>query len=327
MRVSAIVNQKGGCGKTTTAVNLAAVLAAQGVRVLLVDLDPQSHCAVSLGVPADRIQHCVGDVLEQGAGSPLVQSGLLWEPVKGVWLAPSHLRMSRIESSGPLLRANDRDRRLSKLLDVMAPRFDWCLIDCPPTAGLLTFNAVRACDELIVPVETGFLALKGAESQVALLDAAVARMERAVTLRILPTMHRDGTNLSADILGALQRKFPGRVAPRAIRHHEVLREAVSFGQPITEFAPSSDAAAEFRSLAAWLVESPPAMQRTQEAWAQRAARAMDESPEPEYEAISEALPASARQAPQVSARALDVVERMRSLRAVDAAAAAQEVKP
>jgi hypothetical protein len=107
------------------------------------------------------------------------------------------------------------------------------------------------------------------------------------------------------------------VAPRAIRHHEVLREAVSFGQPITEFAPSSDAAAEFRALAAWLVDSTPAVQRTQEAWAQRAARAVDESPEPEYEAISESLPSSSRQAPQVSARALDVVERMRSLRAVE----------
>jgi hypothetical protein len=107
----------------------------------------------------------------------------------------------------------------------------------------------------------------------------------------------------------------------------VLREAVSFGQPITEFAPSSDAAAEFRALAAWLVDSPPAVQRTQEAWAQRAARAVDESPEPEYEAISESLPTSNRQAPQVSARALDVVERMRSLRAVESAASTQEAKP
>jgi hypothetical protein len=97
----------------------------------------------------------------------------------------------------------------------------------------------------------------------------------------------------------------------------VLREAVSFGQPITEFAPSSDAAAEFRALAAWLVESPPAVQRTQEAWAQRAARAMDDSPEPEYESVAEALPGASQQAPQVSARALDVVERMKSLRAND----------
>lgn len=318
MRVSAIVNQKGGCGKTTTAVNLAAVLAAQGVRVLLVDLDPQSHCAVSLGVPLDRIQHSIGDVLEQGAGSPLLQTGLFWEPVRGVWLAPSHLRMTRLESSGPLLRSHDRDRRLSKVLDVLAPRFDWCLIDCPPTAGLLTFNAVRACDELIVPVETGFLALKGAESQVALLDAAVTRMERPVTLRILPTMHRDGTALSNDVLSALQRKFPGRVAPRAIRHHEALCEAVSFGQPITEFAPSSDAAGEFRALAEWLVATSPSIQRTQEEWARRAARAVEESPEPEYEAVAPPTDGATRPVSQVSARAMDVVERMKSLRAAEA---------
>ncbi|MSR17767.1 MAG: ParA family protein [Phycisphaerales bacterium] len=264
MRTLAIVNQKGGCGKTTTAVNLAALLAAQGNATLLVDMDPQSHCAAALSVPEAQIEYAIEEALLRG---PTVDhSALLWQTTKNLWLAPSSAALSRLESgSGGLMAAPDRDRRLSALLDQFAPRFKWCIIDCPPTIGLLTFNAIRAADEALIPVETGFLAMKGAHRQVSTIRSAIARMERNVAVRILPTMHRRESRLASGILTTLQRDFGPMVIPLAIHIHETLRESVALGQPITEHAPASDACEDFRQLVRWLEQNPVEIQRRPDA--------------------------------------------------------------
>ncbi|MCE9620332.1 MAG: ParA family protein [Planctomycetes bacterium] len=253
MRCVAIVNQKGGCGKTTTAINLAATLASKNRRTLLVDMDPQGHCGVGLGVPEDRIEQGLAEALlaePPGGADPDV---MLWEVAKNLRLAPSTLSLAGLEAArGGLANLPDRDARLAKFLDRIADRFDWCVIDCPPTIGLLTFNALCAADEAIIPVETGFFSLKGSERQAAAVEAMAARLERKLPLRILPTLHRPHAKLATDLLAAIERRHGMLTLPLAIREHEELREAAGFGQPITEYAPSSEACRDFVLLVDWL---------------------------------------------------------------------------
>jgi chromosome partitioning protein len=256
MRTLAIVNQKGGSGKTTTAINLAAALAERGERVLLVDMDPQGHCAAGLGVPEARIEFGLAQALlcEPPGGSD--PAGWLWEISGGLRLAPCTVALAGLESArGGLAVLADRDRRLARYLERVAPAFDRCVVDCPPTIGYLTFNALCACDEVLVPVETGYFALRGAERQLATIGALVERLGRPLPVRVLPTLHRDASQLSHDILGAIGRKFAPHLSPAAIREHEVLREAASYGQSVVAYAPGSSAHADFRALAAWVAGS------------------------------------------------------------------------
>lgn len=256
VRVIAIVNQKGGCGKTTTAINLAAVFARRGVRTLLVDMDPQSHCAAGLGVPEGRIETGIGEALVADHEQPTsISPGLLWEVARDLHLAPSTTRLAALEApGGGLYQLPDRDRRLESLLSLFADRFDLCLIDCPPTIGLLTFNALRAAREVLVPVETGFFSLKGAQKQWMTIQRTIDRIGRPIACHMLPTLHNPDSSIARDILIALHRDFAGQIVPTVIREHEMLREAAGFGQPVVEYAPDSEAAKDFERLADWLQE-------------------------------------------------------------------------
>jgi len=253
MRVVAIVNQKGGCGKTTTAVNLAAVMARDGVRTLLVDMDPQSHCAAGLGVPDNRIERTITDAMLADQPSRLRADEYVWEVGRNLHLAPSSVQLSLLEApNGPLASRLDRDRRLARVLAAWKDSFDWCVIDCPPTIGLLTFNALRTADLVLIPVETGYFSLKGAEKQIQTIEAVVGRFGRDIPFKLLPTLVNERRALSRDVVEALSRRCPEALLPIAIREHEELRDAASYGQSITEFAPGSAAEADFEALATWL---------------------------------------------------------------------------
>jgi chromosome partitioning protein len=259
MRTIAIVNQKGGCGKTTTAINLAAVLARRGHRTLLVDMDPQSHCAAGLGVPESSIVRGVGEVLLGDLDRPLDSESFLWEVSRHLHLAPSTVSLAALEAAaGGLSSLPDRDRRLARMLAWLAPRFDLCIVDCPPTIGLLTFNALRAADEALVPVETGYFSLRGAEKQIATIVRTVERLGRPLPFRLLATLFDESRPVDRSVLEQLRKRYGEAVLPLVVGDHEVLREAASVGQAVTEFAPHSAADRDFESLAAWLVDHPPA---------------------------------------------------------------------
>ena len=280
MRSVAIVNQKGGCGKTTTAINLAATLAAKNRRTLLVDMDPQGHCGIGLGVPEDRIEHGLAEALLSDPPGGADPDAMLWEVAKNLRLAPSTLSLAGLEAArGGLAHLPDRDARLSQFLDRVADRFDWCVIDCPPTIGLLTFNALRAADEAIIPVETGFFSLKGSERQAAAIQAMSTRLERELPLRILPTLHRPSAKLATDLLAAIERRHGMLTMPLVIREHESLREAAGFGQPITEYAPGSEACLDFIALVEWLDVNPVVCtrQKINTAFAARGELALDDA--------------------------------------------------
>src|SRR5437870_3320136 len=206
MRTIAIINQKGGCGKTTTSINLAACMARLGHKTLLIDLDPQGHCGVGLAVPEDQIERTVLEaMIEPGDGKAAKLSEVVWQIASDFDLAPSNLKLAAFEQI--FAGRPGREDRLLRALDGVRPTYDWCVIDCPPSVGLLTFNALRACDEVLVPVETGFFSLHGLAKVMETLELLKERCNKDVLIRVLPTLYDTRTKLAREVLQALRAKF------------------------------------------------------------------------------------------------------------------------
>ncbi|MGH7130622.1 MAG: AAA family ATPase [Phycisphaerales bacterium] len=259
MRTIAIINQKGGCGKTTTAINLAGVLASAGKRTLLVDLDPQGHCAAGLAIPEQRVDVHIGDAMLASAEATIDWTRLLWRISRCLDLAPSTVRLAGLEAPrGGLAGAEDAEARLERVLTRLADQYDVCLIDCSPAIGMLTFNALVAAQEILIPVETAFFALQGASKQVATIKSLSKRLGVSPTYRLVPTMHHPETALSRDVLEEIGRKFGDSLAPVVVRYDDKLREAASFGQPVVEYAPESVGAEDYLALGRFVLDNPPA---------------------------------------------------------------------
>lgn len=267
MRTVAIINQKGGCGKTTTAVNLAGVLARRGLRTLLIDLDPQSHCAAGLAIPDSAIDRHIGDAMLAPERIASERARLVWRAGRNLDLVPSSMRLAGLEAArGGLAELEDRDQRLERALAAIrdsAPRgtgdtgepYDWCVIDCPPSIGLLTYNALRAATEVVIPVETGFFAMKGAGKQANTIRSLARRLGGSTPYFILPTMYEDDSPLSRALLSEIRENFADRLVPVIIRRDEKLREAASIGQPVSEYSPSSTGCQDYSALADWLLSA------------------------------------------------------------------------
>ena len=253
MRIITIVNQKGGCGKTTTAVNLSAALARGGLRTLLVDLDPQSHCAVGLGVPESKIDLDISDVLVMPSSRPIDTTRLLWRVGRNFDLAPSRMKLAGLEATrGGLADKPDKERRLAQVLDRLKNDYDVALVDCSPAIGLLTFNALAAASTVLIPVETGFFALQGATRQLTTVKALAKKLNVDIPIVFVPTLHDEASTVSHDLLGELRRRFGHQVAPIVIRRDAKLREAASFGQPAIDHAPDAPGAKDYIDLSRWI---------------------------------------------------------------------------
>ena len=256
MRTFAVVNQKGGCGKTTTAINLAGVFAGRGYRTLLVDMDPQGHCAAGLAIPEQRVDQHIGDAMLAPDDKPIDPQRLLWRVSRNLDLAPSTVRLAALEAArGEFAQLPDAESRLKRVLTRFDAQYDVCLIDCSPAIGMLAFNAMFAADEVIIPVETGFFSLQGANKQINALKAIGKRLGVAPHYRLLATMHDPNNVLSRDLLEELRRRFTTRVIPVVISLDNSLREAASFGQPVVEYARESQGAKDYLQLADWLIEN------------------------------------------------------------------------
>lgn len=266
MRTIAIINQKGGCGKTTTAINLAGLFASLQRRTLLVDLDPQGHCAAGLAIPEQRIDLHIGDAMSTPASKAVDWSRLLWRVGRNLDLAPASVRLAGLEAPLPASVSSNTDEpnalcaahnRLATALVRLADQYQICLIDCPPTIGVLTFNAIVAADEVVIPVETSFFSLQGAQRQVQTLQAAARKLGRTIHFRLLPTIHDPENALSRDVLAQLHERFGEAVLPVPIRRDDTLRQAVTFGQPIIDFDATSTGAQDYASVARVLLAEPP----------------------------------------------------------------------
>jgi len=268
VRTIVIINQKGGCGKTTSSINLAAGFAWRGCRTLLVDMDPQSHCAAGLGVPEEKLDQTVYDALRADPQATLNRDRLVWHVSKNLDLIPSHMMLAGLESSrGGLMGQPDKELRLRSVIDRVSRvaqqadetgqvvrRYDVCLIDCSPSIGLLSYNAIAAGREVIIPVETSFFSLKGAAKQVQTVRSIARRVGMRLNPRVLATMHDPTQPLARDLLDDLRDRFGSALIPLVIRYDQTLKEAASFGQPAEVFRPESNGAEDYRSLCEWLIE-------------------------------------------------------------------------
>ena len=263
MRTIAIINQKGGCGKTTTSINLAACLARLGQKTLLVDMDPQGHCGTGLAVPEDQIERTIYDALLEPAdgkdavgGRPAKVSEVVWQIASDFDLAPSNIRLSAFEQV--FAGRPGREDRLASALASARPNYQWCIIDCPPSVGLITFNALKACDEVVVPVETGYFSLHGLAKMMETLELMKERCGRDVLVRVLPTLYDTRTKLAREVLSELKAKFRDYLMESTVNFNTKLKEAASFGQPITEYDPGSRGYKDFVNLARELMGHRPA---------------------------------------------------------------------
>jgi len=248
MRCVAVINQKGGCGKTTVAINLAACLAEQSRHTLLVDMDSQSHCSVGLAIPEDQVEHNIYDVLISAhSDSQVPLKNIIWQISQNFDLAPAGIELAALE---PQLAG--KDHREDCLRDVLAREgmeYDYVIIDCPPSVGLLTFNALRAADEVIIPVETGYFALHGLGRQLETLQVLQKQCQQKITFRVLASMYDVRTKLAREVLCEIRKYYSERMCKTIVNFNTKLKEAASFGQPITEYNPSSKGMKDFMALA------------------------------------------------------------------------------
>jgi chromosome partitioning protein len=252
MRTIAIINQKGGCGKTTVSINLASALAGRGQKTLLVDMDPQSHCAVGLAVPEEQIEQSIYDVLiSHGRGEPLRLSEILWQISDGFELAPASIDLAAFDQQ--MSGIADRENGLKKILEQIKNDYDYIVIDCPPSVGLLTFNAIRAATDVIVPVEMGYFSLHGLSKQLETLHVLCGQCSQEINVMVLPSMYDIRTKMGREILGELRKHFSGQMFKTVVNFNTKLKEAASLGQPIGEYDAASKGNRNFQSLADELI--------------------------------------------------------------------------
>jgi len=260
MRTIAVVNQKGGCGKTTVSINLASALAELGQRTLLVDMDPQSHCAVGLAVPEEQIEQSVYDALIGGSrNEPIRLTEILWQITERLELAPASIDLTAFEQQ--MAGVAERECCLKNVLSEVESEYDYVVVDCPPAVSLLTFNALRAATDAIVPVETGYFSLHGLSKQLETLSILCKRCNQQVDVKVLTSMYDIRTKMAREILAELRSHFADKMFRTIVSFNTKLKEAASFGQPINEFDPVSRGQKDFRALAEEVVDVAARQQR------------------------------------------------------------------
>jgi len=247
--VIACANQKGGVGKTTTVVSLASYLAMGGRRVLLVDMDPQGNATSGVGIDKDTVDASVYDIL---LGETDVADVLVPTTIENLSALPSNRGLAGAEVE--LVPNPGRERRLKRALAGVGDRFDFIMLDCPPSLGLLTVNALTAADSVLIPLQCEYYALEGLSQLMATIDLIRDHLNPALTLKgVVLTMHDGRTSLSADVTNEVRRHLGSQVfdavVPRSVR----LAEAPSYGQPIAEYSPNSRGALAYQAITAELL--------------------------------------------------------------------------
>jgi len=244
-RVLAVANQKGGVAKTTTTINLAAVLAQEGKKVLLVDIDPQGNATNGLGIEKKTDMRCIYDVIINDYPLEKVCRDT---PVKGLTILPATIQLAGAEVE--LVPMLHRERLLKTSLADVAARYDYIMIDCPPSLGLLTLNALTAADGVLIPVQCEYYALEGLGQLINTIELVKKHLNPKLEVYgALLTMQDPRTNLSNQVADEVRRYFKEKVFAQAIYRNVRLSEAPSFGLPIHLYDPRSKGAEQYRRVA------------------------------------------------------------------------------
>jgi chromosome partitioning protein len=245
-RIIALTNQKGGCGKTTTAVNLSAALASMGQRVLLLDMDPQGNASIHLGIGIYELSVSMYDVLVDQ--DKMVRDVIHKTAVENLDIVPSNIELSGAELE--LVNVIGRESALKDSMDDIENKYDFVFIDCPPSLGLLTLNALTTSTEVMVPVQTEYFALEGMKKLLKSVEVVKRRLNHNLEVTgIIPTMYDIRTNLSDAIIKKMIEHFGDKVFKTRIRKNIRLAEAPSFGIPIEVYSPNSHGAHDYYHLA------------------------------------------------------------------------------
>ena len=251
MKTLAVINQKGGVGKTTVSINLSACLALQQKRTLLVDVDPQGHCATGLAVKDDEVERSIFDIMRAADGEFTFRD-IIWQISENFDLAPATIRLAAFEQE--MAGVDGRENVLASRLAQLDGKYDFVVIDCPPGVGTLTFNALKACDAVIIPVETGFFSLHGLGKLLETLDVMRSQCGKQIEFHVLANQYDVRTRLAREILVELKRHFTDRLLKTTVNFNTKLKEAPQHKKTIFEYAPTSNGARDYLRLVEWVIQ-------------------------------------------------------------------------
>jgi chromosome partitioning protein len=250
-RVYAVANQKGGVGKTTTVVSVGAYLAAAEKRVLVVDVDPQANATSSLGFDKHGLRRSIYDSI---VGDSSMQGALVLTKRVGLDLIPSTPALAGAEIE--LVGMMAREYRLKRALEPLRDRYDFVLVDCPPSLGLLTLNALTAADEVVVPIQCEYLPMEGLAQLLHTIELVRGNLNPRLDIKgLLMTMYDVRTTLAQQVVEEVRSHFPDKVFRTIIPRNVRLSEAPSYGEPIMDYAPSSAGAEAYQELAREIMNS------------------------------------------------------------------------
>ncbi|WP_054696077.1 ParA family protein [Syntrophomonas palmitatica] len=249
-KIIAIANQKGGVGKTTTAINLSACIAGKGKRVLLLDCDPQGNASSGLGINRRSLRYCMYNLLIEGVqASEIIQN----TRIKGLDVLPSTIELAGAEVE--LATAEGRDFALRRGIAAAANEYDYIFMDCPPSLGLLTINALSAADSVLIPLQCEYYALEGLSQLTDTISLVRRRLNAGLTIEgIVFTMFDARTNLSLQVVEEVKKHFRDQVYRTIIPRNVRLSEAPSHGKPIISYDPRSRGAEVYNELAAEVIK-------------------------------------------------------------------------
>ena len=248
-KVVAVANQKGGVGKTTTTVNLASCVAEKGKRVLLVDMDPQGNATSGVGIDHGQVEKSIYDVLLDDLP---VQEAVLPTCVKNLYVLPSNIQLAGAEIE--LVSAMAREHILKHQLELVQPLYDYIFIDCPPSLGLLTLNALTASDSVLVPIQCEYYALEGLNQVLKTVNLVKKKLNPSLEMEgVVFTMYDARTNLSLEVVESVKNNLNQNIYKTIIPRNVRLAEAPSHGMPINLYDSRSAGAESYRLLAAEVI--------------------------------------------------------------------------
>ena len=267
MRTISVANQKGGCGKTTSAINLSACLAFKGQKVLLIDLDPQGHSTIGLDINPDELEKTLYEVLCGSVGNSATLDDVTLPIAENFNFVPANINLSTFEQE--LSGAPSRETKLKESIRESHRSYDYILIDCPPSLGLLTFNSIMASTEIFIPIDMGSFSLNGTSKLMDIIELVRKKTDHDIKVKAIATMFDKRTRIAKEILEHIRDHFKDSLFNVVINFNVKLKEAASFGKSIVDYDKKSQGFKDYLELATEVIEEERLFEAT---WSQEPAR-------------------------------------------------------